>query len=86
VMSEAIHNRARDPVTHTAGPIHEFSVTLSCGVRVVGHDRSGDWSVTIFAGDGRLLGCGSAGTRLHALEQAGLSSDDAGEVLGRAGI
>jgi hypothetical protein len=68
------------------GPIHDFAVTLSCGMRVVGHDRAGDWSVTIYAGDGRLLAYGSAPTRLHALEQAGLSSDDAGEVLGRSGI
>ena len=32
------------------------------------------------------IGYGSARTRPHALEQAGLSSEDAGEVLGRAGI
>jgi hypothetical protein len=36
---------------------------------------------------GGLIGYGTARTRPHALdEQAGLSSEDAGEVLGRAGI
>jgi hypothetical protein len=85
-MSERTQDRTREPVPHVAGPIHDFAVTLSCGLRVVGHDRSGEWSVTVYADDGRLLGCGSACTRLHALEQAGLSSDDAGEVFGRSGI
>jgi hypothetical protein len=37
-------------------------------------------------GDGRLLGYGTARTRPYALEHAGLSGEDAGEVLGRAGI
>jgi len=73
-------------MTDTTGPVHDFAVSLSCGMRVVGHDRSGEWSVTVYAGDGRLLGSGRAGTRLNALVQAGLSSDDAGEVLGRSGI
>ena len=68
------------------GPVHDFAVTLSDGRRVVGHDRDREWSVYIYADDGRLIGYASAPTRLHALEQAGLSSDHAGEVLGRSGI
>jgi hypothetical protein len=36
--------------------------------------------------DGRLLGYGSAHTRPDALEHAGLTGGDAGEVLGRAGV
>ena len=42
----------------------------------------------VYAGedDDRLLGCGTASTRPYALEHAGLSGKDAGEVLGRAGI
>jgi hypothetical protein len=35
--------------------------------------------------DGPLLGYGSANTLPGALTQAGLSGDDAGETLGRAG-
>ena len=42
----------------------------------------------VYAGEGddRLLGSGIASTRPYALEDAGLSGEDAGEVLGRAGI
>ncbi|MGA2927740.1 MAG: hypothetical protein ABSG43_17435 [Solirubrobacteraceae bacterium] len=68
------------------GPVRDFSVTLSDGLRVVGYDRGGQWSVHVYQPDGRLLGHAAAGTRLHALAQAGLSGDEAGEVLGRAGI
>lgn len=85
MMSGSVRDRPRDPVIHMDGRIRDFTVTLLCGLRVVGHDRAGDWSVSVYA-DGRLLGHGSGGTRLHALEQAGVSSDDAGEVLGRSGI
>ncbi len=76
----------RDSVVGMAGPVRDFSVTLSDGLRVVGYDRGGDWLVHVYQPDGRLLGHATAGTRLHALTQAGLSGDDAGEVLGRAGI
>jgi hypothetical protein len=66
----------------------DFAVTLSDGRRVVGHARGGEWSMFVYAGEGddRLLGCGIAATRPYALEHAGLSREDAGEVLGRAGI
>jgi hypothetical protein len=82
----SVENAGWWPDHDVGGPTHDFAVTLLCGLRVIGDDRAGDWSVTVYAEDGRLLGCGSAPTRLRALEQAGLSSDDAGEVLGRSGI
>lgn len=83
-----------DPVIAKAGPVHDFAVTLSDGRRVVGHDRDREWSddrdrewsVYVYGHDRRLLGYGSAGTRLRACQQAGLSGDHAGEVLGRSGI
>jgi hypothetical protein len=58
------------------------------GRRAVGRALEGDWSVHKYAPDGdcRLLGYGTAPTPPLALQQAGLSGDDAGEVLGRAGI
>jgi hypothetical protein len=34
----------------------------------------------------RLVGYGTATTRLAALQAAGLSAEDAGEALGRVGI
>lgn len=66
----------------------DFAVTLLDGRQVVGHVRGGEWSVYVYAGDvdGRLLGYGIACTRPYALEHAGLSGEDAGEVLGLAGI
>ena len=69
-------------------PLRDFAVTLSDGRRVVGHNQDGEWSIYVYAGDGdrRLVGYGTARTRPHALEHAGLSGQDAGEVLGRAGI
>ena len=67
-------------------PVRDFAVTLSDGLRVVGYDRGNEWLVHVYEPDGKLIGHAVAGTRLHALEQAGLSGDDAGEVLGRAGI
>jgi hypothetical protein len=70
------------PAGEIAGPRQDFAVTLSDGRRVVVRAIEGDWSVYVCVGDrdGGLLGYGTA------LEQAGLSGDDAGEVLGRAGI
>jgi len=76
----------RDSVVGTAGPVCDFSVTLSDGLRVVGYDQGGEWLVQVYRPDGRLMGHATAGMRLHALTQAGLSGDEAGEVLGRAGI
>ncbi len=72
----------------TRGPLRDFAVTLSDGRRVTGDGSRGEWSVSVYApAAGRpLLGRGVGPTRLHALECAGLSGDDAGEVLGRAGI
>jgi hypothetical protein len=75
----------RDPVIRM-GPVRDFAVTLSDGRRVVGNGRGGEWSVSVYTADDRLVGYAKAGTRLHALEQAGLSGDYAGEVLGRSGI
>ena len=71
-----------------SGPLRDFAVTVSDRRRVVGSDRDGEWSIHVYAGDrdGRLLGSGCARTRPHALEHAGLSGEDAGEVLGRTGI
>ncbi len=85
-MRERVQDPPPDPVVAIAAPVHDFAVTLSDGRRVVGHDRDREWSVHLYGDDGRLIGYASAGTRLHALEQAGLSSDLAGEVLGRSGI
>ena len=80
MIRERVQDLPPDPVIAVAGPVHDFAVTLSDGRRVVGHDRDREWSVYVYGDDGRLLGCGSAGTRLRALEQAGLPGDHAGEV------
>jgi len=85
-------HRARDlpsdPVIDMGGPLRDFTVTLSDGRRVTGDGNRGEWSVCVYApaADRPLLSSGVGSTRLHALESAGLSGDDAGEVLGRAGI
>ena len=86
VVRERVQDLRPDPVIAIAGPVHDFAMTLADGRRVVGHDRDREWSVYVYGDDGRLLGYGSASTRLRALEQAGLSGDHAGEVLGRSGI
>ena len=77
-----------DPVIEMPGPIRDFAITLSDGRRVVGHDHDGEWSIYVYAGhgEGRLLGYGSAHTRPDALQHAGVTGGDAGEVLGRAGV
>lgn len=65
----------------------DFATALGDGRRVLGRHRDGRWSIYVYAADdGPLLGCATASTRLSALEQAGLSGDDAGEVLGRTTI
>jgi hypothetical protein len=78
--------RARSTPESTARP--DFAVTLRDGRRVVGRQRDGGWRIYVYApgNDDRLLGCATGRTRLRALELAGLSGDDAGEVLGRAGV
>ena len=86
VIRERIQDLPPDPEIAIAGPVHDFAVTLSDGRRVVGHHRDREWTAYVYGVDGRLLGYGSADTRLRALEQAGLSGDHAGEVLGRSGI
>jgi hypothetical protein len=85
-MRGSLRDPPSDPVIEVGGPVRDFAVTLLDGRRVIGHDRDGEWSVYVYGDDGRLLGYGTGGMRLGALEQAGLSSDDAGEVLGRSGI
>jgi hypothetical protein len=65
----------------------DFATALWDGRWVVGRHRDGQWSIYVYAADdGSLLGHAIASTRLSALEQAGLSGDDVGEVLGRTGI
>ena len=71
-----------------AGSLADFAITLSDGRRVVGHERDSAWSICVYSpdGKGRLLGYGTARARPYALEHVDLSGDDAGGVLGRAGI
>ena len=71
-----------------AGHWPDFAVTLLDGRRVVGQHRDGEWAIYVYAyaDDDWLLGYGTDRARPRALEDAGLSGDDAGEVLGRAGI
>ena len=66
--------------------LRDFAVTLIDGRRVIGQLLESRWYVYVYGGDGRLLGYGAAATRPLALQRAGLSSDDAGEALGRRGI
>ena len=66
----------------------DFATTLRDGRRVVGRHDGKDWSVRLYSpGEpARLVGYGVAATRLAALEDAGVSGELAGEVLGRIGI
>jgi hypothetical protein len=68
----------------------DFAVTLLDGRRVVSRhhgDGGGEWSVYVYspAPDAPILGYGTASTLPGAFQRAGLSGDDAGEALGRAG-
>ena len=76
-----------DPVIEMTGPLRDFAARSRTADASLGRDRDGEWLIYVYTPDsnGRLLASGSAPTRLHALEQAGLCGDDAGEVLGRAG-
>jgi hypothetical protein len=71
-------------------PHRDFAVTLLDGRRVIGrqHEQGEGWSIYVYAADseGSILGYASAITRTDALREAGLSGEDAGEALGRAGI
>jgi hypothetical protein len=73
-----------------AMPHRDFAVTLLDGRRVIGrqHEQGEGWSIYVYPPDseGPILGYASASTRTDALREAGLSGDDAGEALGRAGI
>jgi hypothetical protein len=71
-------------------PRRDFAVTLLDGRRVIGRqsDRGEGWSIYVYPpeSEGPILGYSSASTLADALREAGLSGDDAGETLGRAGI
>lgn len=69
----------------------DFVVTPVDGRRVVGRrhdDGGGEWAVYVYspAPDATVLGYGTANTRPGAFQRAGLTGDDAGEALGRAGV
>lgn len=76
------------PVGSTIVTGSDFATTLHDGRRVVGRKRERRWEVHVYSPDrrSRLLGYGTALTRPAALASAGLSGEDAGEVLGRIGI
>ena len=75
-------------VGSTIGTDQDFATTLRDGRRVIGRLEGSEWSIHVYssARQSRLLGYGVAATRPDALERAGLSGEDAGEVLGRIGI
>ena len=75
-------------VGSTIGTDQDFATTLRDGRRVIGRREGSEWSIHVYssARQSRLLGYGIAATRPDALERAGLSGEDAGEVLGRIGI
>ena len=66
----------------------DFATTLQDGRRVIGRHDGHAWSVHVYSSHehARLLGYGTAATRLGALRAAGLAGEDAAEVLGRVGI
>jgi hypothetical protein len=66
----------------------DFATTLHDGRRVIGRCEGSEWSIYVYSpgGRSRLLGYGIAATRPDALQRAGLTGEDAGEVLGRIGI
>jgi hypothetical protein len=66
----------------------DFATTLRDGRRVIGRREGSEWSIHVYSPDrqSRLLGYGVAATRPDALERAGLTGEDAGEVLGRIGF
>ena len=74
-------------VRSACGP-RDFAVALADGRGVIGRALEHDWHIHVYAatGERRLLGYGTARTRPLALHQAGLSGEDAGEILGPADI
>jgi hypothetical protein len=85
---EPVEIRPARPAPESAAARPDFATTLRDGRRVVGRHCDGNWTIHVYSSDrdDRLLGYGTARTRPRALEQAGLSGDDAGEVLGRTGV
>ena len=75
-------------VGSTIGTDQDFATTLRDGRRVIGRREGNEWTIHVYspARQSRLLGYGVAATRPDALERAGLTGEDAGEVLGRIGI
>lgn len=73
-----------------ATPRRDFAFTLLDGRRVIvrQHGPGENWSIYVYPPDseGPILGYASASTLTDALREAGLSGDDAGETLGRAGV
>lgn len=84
------HHRDDDGLAPEATTVTrvDFAATLHDGRRVLGKHAGGRWSAHVYSPEehGRLLGYGVASTRPQALERAGLSGQDAGEVLGRLGV
>lgn len=81
--------RPRNTSPQLADRSRDFAATLADGRRVVGRLLDDTWFVYVYASndrDGRLLGYATALTRPLALQQAGLSDDDTGETVNRAGI
>jgi Group II intron, maturase-specific domain len=66
----------------------DCATTLHDGRRVIGCRGGGEWSIYVYSpgGQSRLLGYGIAATRPDALQRAGPTGEDAGEILGRIGI
>jgi hypothetical protein len=65
----------------------DFATTLHDGRCVIGRREGSEWSIHVYSPGGQcLLGYGIAATRPDALQRAGLTGEDAGEVLGRIGI
>jgi hypothetical protein len=86
-MRHRLDGDGPEPGGTTVAPA-DFATTLHDGRRVLGKHAGGRWSVHVYSpgGRGRLLGYGVASARPQALERAGLSGDDADEVLGRIGV
>jgi hypothetical protein len=80
--------RPAHPVGSTIVTDQDFATTLRDGRRVIGRREGNEWSIHVYSPDrqSRLLGYGVAATRPDALERAGVTGEDAAEVLGRIGI
>jgi hypothetical protein len=85
-LVQLAHRPRTRPAGSTTVTHHDFATTLHDGRSVIGRRRESHWQIHVYSPDRRLLGCGAAATRPDALASAGLSGEDAGEVLGRVGI